>query len=133
MLRDAGDWAKAVCPELQNIAAASVKKLVTSNTVAVIAADWSGTRHDARGVRAACDARNLLYIEDTSFLPPSDGNPAICSLADLTNALSQCWIDAKVRPQPGYCDRTYGWTTYYKGCIEPLHGEYFYLVSPVFH
>ncbi len=66
-----------------NIAASSVDKRVTSNTVAVIAADWNGTRHDARGIRAACDARNLLYIEDTSFLPSSDGNPAICSLADI--------------------------------------------------
>lgn len=66
-----------------NIAAASVDKIVTPNSVAVITSDWNGTRHNARGIRAACDTRDLLYIEDTSFLPPPEDNPAACSLADI--------------------------------------------------
>ena len=66
-----------------NIAASSIAKLATANTTAVLAADWNGTRHDARAVRELCDSRSLLYIEDTSFLPSPDDNPAVCSLADV--------------------------------------------------
>ncbi len=66
-----------------NIAAASIERLSTAGAAAVVAADWNGSRHDGRAVRAACDARSLLYIEDTSFLPLRDGAPHECSLADV--------------------------------------------------
>lgn len=66
-----------------NIASSSIEKLVTSSTAAVVAVDWNGIRHDAHGIRAACDTRNLLYIEDTSFLPPPNDSRAVCSLADI--------------------------------------------------
>ena len=66
-----------------NIAAPSITKLATASTTAVLAADWNGTRHDAPAVRELCDSRSLLYIEDTSFLPSPDDDPADCSLADI--------------------------------------------------
>ncbi len=66
-----------------NIAPSSIEKLVTSSTAAVVAADWNGSRHNMRGIRAICDALNLLYIEDTSFLPSLEDDNAVCSLADI--------------------------------------------------
>lgn len=66
-----------------NIAPSSIEKLVTSSTAAVLATDWKGIRHDTQGIRAACDARSMLYIEDTSFLPSPNDNHTACSLADI--------------------------------------------------
>jgi perosamine synthetase len=66
-----------------NIASSSVEKLVTSSTAAVVAADWNGARHDTRGIRAMCNTLNLLYIEDTSFIPSLADDQAACSLADI--------------------------------------------------
>lgn len=66
-----------------NISPASIQSLSTPATTAVVAADWNGTRHDTRAVREVCDSRNLIYIEDTSFLPSSDDEPEVHSLADI--------------------------------------------------
>ena len=66
-----------------NISPASIQSLTTPATTAVVAADWSGTRHDTRAVREMCDSRNLIYIEDTSFLPSPDDELEARSLADI--------------------------------------------------
>lgn len=66
-----------------NIAPASIRNLLTPVTTAIVTADWNGVRHEARAVRALCDSGDLLYIEDTSFIPLPDDGPEACSLADI--------------------------------------------------
>jgi len=66
-----------------NISPASIQSLSTPATTAVVAADWNGSRHDTRAVREVCDSLNLIYIEDTSFLPSPDDEPEARSLADI--------------------------------------------------
>lgn len=74
-------WAES--DEDGNIQPECIAKLISPATAAVVAADWKGVRHQAKAVKDACAAAGVLYIEDTSFIPEQQSDPAACSLADI--------------------------------------------------
>lgn len=66
-----------------NLLVEALPDFITQHTCAVIAVDWQCHRHDRQALRQLCDAHDLLYIEDSSFLPSWDSLNQDKSLADV--------------------------------------------------
>lgn len=66
-----------------NVHADCIPRLLSPATAAVVAVDWKGTRHNSVSIRQRCDSGELLYIEDTSFIPSPDCDENCRSLADI--------------------------------------------------
>lgn len=72
-------------PETYNIDPASIRKLITPKTKAVIAVDFTGQAVELDEIRAICKEHNLILIEDAahSIGTKYNGQP-IGSIADMT-------------------------------------------------
>lgn len=63
-----------------------VESLITApldGMSAILATDRPGKRHDAVALRARCDELDILYFEDTGWLPGITGPSDVRSLADI--------------------------------------------------
>ncbi len=72
-------------PETYNIDPASVRKLITDKTKAVVAVDFTGQAVELDEIRAICKEHNLILIEDAahSIGTTYKGHP-VGSIADMT-------------------------------------------------
>lgn len=72
-------------PDTWNISPEAIEAKITDRTKAVIAVDFGGVPVDLDAIRALCDARDLILIEDAAHSLGSSykGNP-VGSLADIT-------------------------------------------------
>lgn len=72
-------------PETYNIDPNSIRKLITNNTKAVVAVDFTGQAVKLKEIKAICEEHNLILIEDAahSIGTRYDGRP-IGSIADMT-------------------------------------------------
>ena len=72
-------------PETYNIDPASIRKLITPKTKAVVAVDFTGQAVELDEIRAICKEHNLILIEDAahSIGTKYNGQP-IGSIADMT-------------------------------------------------
>ena len=72
-------------PETYNIDPASIRKLITPKTKAVIAVDFTGQAVELDEIRAICKEHNLILIEDAAHSIGTKYNgQAIGSIADMT-------------------------------------------------
>lgn len=72
-------------PETYNIDPASIRKLITPKTKAVIAVDFTGQAVELDEIRAICKENNLILIEDAAHSIGTKYNgQAIGSIADMT-------------------------------------------------
>lgn len=51
-----------------NLSPSSAASMIHAPTAAILATDWQGRAHDARGVRRLCDENGLAYVLDTGRL-----------------------------------------------------------------
>lgn len=72
-------------PETYNIDPASIRKLITPKTKAVVAVDFTGQAVELDEIRAICKEHNLILIEDAAHSIGTKYNgQAIGSIADMT-------------------------------------------------
>lgn len=72
-------------PETYNIAPASVRKLITSATKAVVAVDFTGQAVELDEIRAICKEHNLVLIEDAAHaIGTKYKERPVGSIADMT-------------------------------------------------
>lgn len=72
-------------PDTYNIDPASVEKLITPNTKAVIAVDFTGQAVEIDQIREICNKHNLIFIEDAAHAIGTEyKGKKVGSLADMT-------------------------------------------------
>ncbi len=72
-------------PETYNIDPACIRKLITANTKAVVAVDYTGQAVEVEEIRRICDEYNLIFIEDAAHsIGTSYDGRKVGSLADMT-------------------------------------------------
>lgn len=72
-------------PETYNIDPASIRKLITPRTKAIVAVDFTGQAVELEEIRAICKEHNLILIEDAAHAMGTkyNGQP-VGSIADMT-------------------------------------------------
>ncbi|WP_319504963.1 UDP-4-amino-4,6-dideoxy-N-acetyl-beta-L-altrosamine transaminase [Bacteroides graminisolvens] len=72
-------------PETYNIDPASIEKLITPATKAIVAVDFTGQAVKVKEIRDICNKHNLVFIEDAAHsIATSYNGKKVGSLADIT-------------------------------------------------